>query len=1014
MMKRVLSFILCMVMLFALLPAAAFADDSTAVKDIYIDGMVEPKDGLNVDPSQRPKAALSPFGGETEPETLKLSWEWSIYDEDRNAWPYYDDGEFTFKATNYYCAELTVTLPADKTIPTKTVDGEKYYSGNVWVNGEKVSGDNVYAYPKNGKLVIELVYAIRTADESKIISKISYENVNLKAYVGTKVSDFKIPQPVDKTGLGTQYYCFVKLNQKEQIVALRLSNSTLWSDILGLSDEEIDYVTAGFGSTFEKDYTYVLMILEQRKPDYVFSLESVDIEMTTADGLYQKVPSEVGDADKYVLVNVGLETVVVSKLSKPVITLSDSSGRIKVKWSAVTGASKYEVYRSDDNKNFSKIKTTTSTSYTDTDSGNGTTYYYKVRALNNGGSKTVYSSYSSVKSFCILKAAYISSCKNASSGITLKWSKVAGADKIYIYRSDDGETYTKIASATGTSYTDKTVKSGSSYYYRIQASKGSGDAEMLSKESSSVHPTYLAAPSIKVEKADKGVTVSWKAIEGADSYAVTRYADDKNLGRTEIVTGTSYTDPKGNETLYHYKVCAQKQAPEDYGEDQIVSAYSAVKTSAAFRYPTVTAKLSGTSVKLSWKASGAEKYEIYRSTDGGKTYKLLKSVTGLSFTDEGLTKGSTYYYKVRSIIKDGSSTVKSDFCAPFSVKVLKAPTVTLTKSDGKVTLSWKAVSGAAKYKVYRSTDNKSFKLLTTTSKLSYTNSSVTSGTKYYYKVRAVDAAGGLGAYSSVKNGVPIATPTLTATLSGTSVKLSWAKVTGATKYEIYRSTDGGETYKLLKSVTGTSYTNESLTKGNTYYYKVRAVKVSGSTSYTGSYSATQSVKVLKAPSITVKVNNELYTEKSISLSWKAISGAEKYQVYRSTDNKSFKRVATTSKLSYTDTKANSGTKYYYKVRAVDTAGGLGAYSSVKNGIILAEPIIKYDGKKITWDALKGATKYEVYVCKDLMEGGNELLKTTTSCSVSVKSGQGYGYRVLAVYTIDGKTYKSPLSNSIIT
>lgn len=1009
--KRVLSFILCMVMLLTLLPAAAFAADSTAVKDVYLDGMTIPADGMTLKGIYNVKAALTPFGGDTEPEVLKSSCNWEIYEgaDSDEEWSVLDDPDGIFKATNYYYATITVTLPDGKTIPTKKVDGEKVYSGNVWINGEKVTGDDVYAYPKNGKLVIELMYAVRPTDSSKVISKITYNDVDMNCYAGTKIIDYKIPKTEDKTGLKTQQYYFLKLDKNGELVGIYSPAYSLVARMLGVSMSDLEDAREAFGSTFEKGCYYALTIIEQRKSDYAFSLNDVDIVFNDIDGKVYKMKTEVGDADEYIATTLFLDTVVVSKLSKPVITLSDSSGRIKVKWSAVTGASKYEVYRSDDNKNFSKIKTTTSTSYTDTDSGNGTTYYYKVRALNNGGSKTVYSSYSAVKSFCILKAAYISSCKNASSGITLKWSKVAGADKIYIYRSDDGETYTKIASATGTSYTDKTVKSGSSYYYKIQASKGSGDAEMLSKESSSVHPTYLAAPSIKVEKADKGVTVSWKAIEGADSYAVTRYADDKNLGRTEIVTGTSYTDPKGNETLYHYKVCAQKQAPEDYGEDQIVSAYSDVKTSAAFRYPTVTAKLSGTSVKLSWKASGAEKYEIYRSTDGGKTYKLLKSVTGLSFTDEGLTKGSTYYYKVRAVFKDGSSTVKSDFCAPFSVKVLKAPSVTVSTTDGKMKLTWKAISGAEKYEVYRSTDNKTFKKIGTATKTSYTNTSANSGTKYYYKVRAVDKNGGVGAFSSVKSGVRLADTTLMATLSGTSVKLSWAKVTGATKYEIYRSTDGGKSYKLLKSVTGTSYTDEKLTKGNTYYYMVRAVKVSGSTTYTGSYSIPESVKVLKAPTVSVSTTNG-----KMKLSWKEISGADKYEIYRSTDNKSFKRVATTSNLSYTDTKANSGIKYYYKVRAVDAAGGLGAYSSVKNGIILAEPIIKYDGKKITWDALKGATKYEVYVCKDLMEGGNELLKTTTSCSVSAKSGQGYGYRVLAVYTIDGKTYKSPLSNSIIT
>ena len=504
--------------------------------------------------------------------------------------------------------------------------------------------------------------------------------------------------------------------------------------------------------------------------------------------------------------------------------------------------------------------------------------------------------------------------------------------------------------------------------------------------------------------------ILWDPVPGADKYEVFRSTDGKSYKSLGMTASLEYTDTSAvSGKTYYYKI----RAVNVTDSTTYYSSYSNTRVITIAVAPKLKLELSGGSVKLSWaKVEGVSKYEIYRSTDGGKSYSKLATTSGTSYTDSSAKKGSTYYYKVRSVVKVGNGTEKSSFCSAKSVTVLKAPTVTLTKSDGKVKLSWKAISGAAKYKVYRSTDNKSFKLLTTTSKLSYTNSSVTSGTKYYYKVRAVDAAGGTSAYSSVKSGVPIATPTLTAKLSGTSVKLSWAKVTGATKYEIYRSTDGGKTYKLLKTVTGTSYTNEKLTKGSTYYYKVRAVKVSGSTTYAGSYSAAQSVMVLKAPSITVGTDSN-----KIKLSWKAVSGAVKYEVYRSTDNKTFKRLTTTSKLSYTNSSVKTETTYYYKVRAVDENGGVGAYSSVKKALIagpLDAPVIRATqtskGVKLTWDPVKNADKYEIYIAPMGQENGYVLHDTVTGCSyVSDLSYMCY-YKVVAVRTVGNEVYTSYYSN----
>ena len=152
------------------------------------------------------------------------------------------------------------------------------------------------------------------------------------------------------------------------------------------------------------------------------------------------------------------------------------------------------------------------------------------------------------------------------------------------------------------------------------------------------------------------------------------------------------------------------------------------------------------------------------------------------------------------------------YLTPVRVTTPSAPTVSISKTDGKIKLSWYAVPGADKYWIYRSTDGTNYKYYDTTTKTSYTNSSVTSGTKYYYKVKAVNHINDKdysSSYSSAKSTIPLTTPSLTASLSAGSVKLSWNAVTGATKYKIYRSTDG-KNFSLYDSTTKTSYTNSSV------------------------------------------------------------------------------------------------------------------------------------------------------------------------------------------------------------
>lgn len=164
--------------------------------------------------------------------------------------------------------------------------------------------------------------------------------------------------------------------------------------------------------------------------------------------------------------------------------------------------------------------------------------------------------------------------------------------------------------------------------------------------------------------------------------------------------------------------------------------------------------------------------------------------------------------------------------------------------------------------------------------------------------------------------------------------LKWKKVSGASGYEIYRSTSKDKDFKKIKTISKGStvtYKDKSVKAGKTYYYKIRGFKTSGGETVKAGYSPVQKVKVLKkTSSVTVSA-----TKSQVKLKWKKVSGAAKYQIYRSTKkNGTYKKVATVKKnvLTYIDKSVSKNKTYYYKVRAVgDGVGGstYSSYSSVK-------------------------------------------------------------------------------------
>ena len=241
--------------------------------------------------------------------------------------------------------------------------------------------------------------------------------------------------------------------------------------------------------------------------------------------------------------------------------------------------------------------------------------------------------------------------------------------------------------------------------------------------------------------------------------------------------------------------------------------------------PVVKLGNSATSGKpmLTWNAVyGATSYRIYRSTSRGSGYSLLGTTTATSYTNTSAKAGTTYYYKVKAVNSAGESAYSNIVSGRATVTTL---TMGHSSTSGKPQLTWKAVSGAVSYKVYRATaKNGAYTVINTTKALTYTNVGAALGTTYYYKVEALNAAGKSLGFSAVVEGK--VAPVLAVGYSSVSGKpqLTWKAVPGATEYQVYRSTQQNSGYSKINTTTATSYVNTGAKAGTTYYYRIVAVK----------------------------------------------------------------------------------------------------------------------------------------------------------------------------------------------
>lgn len=329
-----------------------------------------------------------------------------------------------------------------------------------------------------------------------------------------------------------------------------------------------------------------------------------------------------------------------------------------------------------------------------------------------------------------------------------------------------------------------------------------------------------------------------------------------NTTTSNTKSGTAYADVPYDYDFWQYSSTSRVDGYSGNLDTNFWYKDTSIKTTGL----KATAESATGPVTLSWSeaADDVTGYRVYRYDEDQDKYVYLKSTTSRKYTDEDVTSGKTYLYKVRCYWTIGGTNYYGNYSSVISVTTPPAKVTEVdaeTRSSTYLTLSWKKVSGASGYRIYKyNTSSKAYEKVTTISKgstVSYKITGLTAATEYQFKVRAykkTDTGTLWGSSSSAYKDCtkPAQTKNLKAATKSSAVTLTWSKVARAGGYQIYRYNSKTKKYEKIATVKGNktfSYKNTKLKKGSTMKYKVRAYKTYNGTNYYGAYSEVVSIKV---------------------------------------------------------------------------------------------------------------------------------------------------------------------------
>jgi len=533
------------------------------------------------------------------------------------------------------------------------------------------------------------------------------------------------------------------------------------------------------------------------------------------------------------------------------------------------------------------------------------------------------------------------------------------------YGGDIAETETVI-----TGLTNETT-----YYVWIRAKNIIGISGF--SVSSNAAPSAFAVPPLipvmpNINIGSGSLDVSWQPTEGALVYEIWK-GETNNLS-TAVKHGTdlsgTFTAITGltNGTTYYIWIRAKNNTGAS-GYSPMANGTPSALAAKPLNPQTAPVVIAGSGqLTVSWQAvEGASVYEIWTGTanDSSMAEKYGNDVSALSAVITGLTNGTTYFVWIKA--KNSLGTSEFSPAASGTPQIYAVPPVApqapvITIGNGRLSVSWTAVLGAAAYEIWTATANSSSSAVKygedVNTSTSVIISGLNNGTTYYVWLKAKNGFG-TSDFSSVSSGKPIANAAAPSLISSNAqITVNWDAIAGADQYDVFIGTGTNPPQTASRTVNApiTSAVFTSLVNGTNYNVWIQGKNATG----TGALSNYANAKpIANIGTVSISAGNQ-----RLSVNWASVAGADQYEVYHSASN----TMPGSPSQTVTGTTATisslvNGTTYYVWIVAKNQNGSnMSVVASGKPLGTPGAPILtpSYRQLGVTWTSVAGADEYEVY------------------------------------------------------